>query len=49
MPEPSDVSIGAIDLKDGIEVTEGNEDALEDIVDVVIDLFVKRIAKSRTN
>ena len=39
-PEPSDVSIGAIDLKEGIEVTEGNEDALEDIIDVVIDLFV---------
>ena len=49
MPEPSDVSIGAIDLKEGIEVTEGNEDALEDIIDVVIDLFVKRTAKSRTN
>ena len=49
MPEPSDVSIGAINLKESIEITEGNEDALEDIVDVVIDLFVKRIAKSRTN
>ena len=48
-PEPSDDIVSVIDLKEGIEVTEGSEDTLDDILDVDIDLFDKRTAMSRTN
>ena len=48
-PAPSDDIVSVIDLKEGIEVTEGSEDTLDDILDVDIDSFDKRTDMSKTN